>query len=279
MLNRINLISLFLSLFFTGCATSLPWPQSPLYETSVTTSMTPQTRAEAIKQIVGHYAHFDIVSYEDNSARQPMRTFIVSYGFTDFYEQDGVLFELDRFCHAKQQINYTSVRSQFPDVATQAIVPVPSPVELTYKNGQWHLFRPATPTLLGVNGDSSLSFADHFEAFTVVDDDNDGKPGVTVNLTIGGFMKGKIYIARREIFENHLVWLSPERIEGYVLDRSEQKVLGASLFFLNKPSDPVQIPDPAMNPIHLIKIPESVDTCEELMARGSEWFPQAPAFF
>jgi hypothetical protein len=141
------------------------------------------------------------------------------------------------------------------------------------------LYRPATPTLLGVTGDSALSFAQNFDSFTVTDDDKDGKPGVTVYLTIGGFMKGKIYIARREIFENHMVLVDATRIEGSVVDRSEQKVLGASLFFLNRPSEPEQIPDPAMNPIHLVKIPDSIETCEQLMAEEATWFPQPPAFF
>ena len=41
------------------------------------------------------------------------------------------------------------------DEATQAIQPPAQEVTLSRKNGQWHLYRPASPTLLGVAGDPS----------------------------------------------------------------------------------------------------------------------------
>ena len=40
-------------------------------------------RAQALEQIVGRYAHFDVVAYQEPMRGAPMRTFI-SYGFTEF---------------------------------------------------------------------------------------------------------------------------------------------------------------------------------------------------
>jgi len=55
-------------------------------------------------------------------------------------------------------------------------------------------------------------------------------------------------------------------------------VVGASLGILNAPNNPDQWPDPGLNPILLIPIPEDIDTCEELMAHREAFFPPEPEF-
>ncbi|OQC07633.1 MAG: hypothetical protein BWX80_00928 [Candidatus Hydrogenedentes bacterium ADurb.Bin101] len=112
----------------------------------------------------------------------------------------------------------------------------------------------------------------------IKDDDNDGKPGVTVFITLFGLIRGEIYIARREIFQNDLTLYSDGSLRGSVRDDSEQLVVGASLDILNAPNNPDQWPDPGLNPILLIPIPEDIDTCEELMAHREAFFPPEPEF-
>ena len=55
----------------------------------------------------------------------------------------------------------------------------------------------------------------------ISDDDNDGKPGVTVVVKLFGFIEGEIYIARREIFKNDLTLYSDGSLRGNVIDDSE----------------------------------------------------------
>ena len=98
------------------------------------------------------YAHFDVVAYEDTSTRTTMRTFIISYGFTDFYMEDGKLMQSDRFVRAEQKLSNPNAVSKFSDEAVQAIKPRVSEVDLTIKDGVWHMYRPPTPSLLGING-------------------------------------------------------------------------------------------------------------------------------
>jgi hypothetical protein len=274
----------FISLL-VGCATNLPWPDADLAAHQATSNIAGSTgrsaaltRAAAINQIVGHYAHYDIVSYEEPT-KNPMRTFIISYGFTDFYLEGDQLIEQDRFCHAEQKINYKSVQSSFNDTATQAIQPKPKAVELSFDDGVWNIYRPATPTLLGISGDASQPISRDNNDPNIVDADNDGKPGVTVDLVIGGFLKGEIYIIRREIFENYLTLQNDGRLTGHVKDSSEQFVLGASMKMLLKSTEPFQVADTSMNPLILVKIDDELIECDELMARRDEWFPQEPAFY
>jgi len=274
--------SLAMSLFVMGCATSLPWPSgmSALSQPIPTSQNLNQLdRAALIDRIVGQYAHYDVVAYEDLNAKPVLRTYVISYGFTEFIKQGTDVIERDRFCRAEHKMNVKTVTTSFSDAATQAIVPVDQKVEITFKDGSWHIYRPATPTLLGITGDASKPLSRDKNDPAIIDADNDGKPGVTVSLVIGGFVNGEIYLIRREIFENFLTVVSENELVGYVRDSSEQFVLGASLRILNKPSDPLQHPDPNQSPIILKRIENPAMSCEELMARRDEFFPPVPTFF
>jgi hypothetical protein len=228
----------------------------------------------------GHYAHYDIVAYIDQVPTGPMRTFIISYGFTDFEVQGSDLVETDRFCHAEHIANQPFV-STFSDAATQAILPRTTPVDVFLEDGDWKIWRPATPTLIGIDG---LADDDPWPTdpnnpgpgITFPDDDGDGEPGVTVGLTLYGSIEAELYIARREIFQNDLTLYSDGSLFGRVVDDSEQLVIGATLEFLNKPSNPPQYDDPGLSPMMLI--PTSLNTCEELMANRDTLFPPEPAF-
>jgi hypothetical protein len=39
--------------------------------------------------MAGHYAHYDIVAYDGETANGPLSTFVISYGFTDLVIEDG----------------------------------------------------------------------------------------------------------------------------------------------------------------------------------------------
>ncbi len=263
----------------TGCWNLPTWPESPLYETPTNDPdwVAPASKEEAMQAMAGHYAHFDVVAYDGETPNGPLSTFVISYGFTDLVIEDGELVEYDSFCHAEQKANQPFVTT-FPDEATQAIEPRSAVVEVYQEDGVWKLRRPATPTLIGIDGDPDVPLSMDPNDPLINDDDNDGKPGVTVFVRLFGFIEGEIYIARREIFQNELTLYSDGSLRGNVIDDSEQLVVGASLDFLNVPNDPDQFDDPGLNPIILIPIPDDVDTCEELMAMRDSLFPPEPEF-
>lgn len=227
--------------------------------------------------MAGHYAHYDIVAYDAETPNGPLKTLIISYGFTDLVIENGELVEYDSFCHAEQKSNQ-NLTTSFPDAATQAIEPRSAVVEVYEEDGVWKIYRPATPTLIGIDGDPDVPLTMNQQDPLINDDDGDGKPGVTVFVKLYGLINGEIYIARREVFQNDMALFSDGSIRGTVIDDSEQLVIGASLGFLNVPNDPPQFRDPGLNPIILIPIPEDIDTCEELMAIRDQLFPPEPEF-
>ncbi len=262
-----------------GCSIPQPWPVSPLYETPANDPkwVAPKTKEEAMAAMAGHYAHYDIVAYEGQTANGPLATFIVSYGFTDLVIENGNLVAYDRFCHAEYIANQP-FDTIFSDAATQAIQPPGVFVDVYQENGLWKLRRPATPTLNGIDGDSNVPLSTDRNDSLLSDDDNDGKSGVTVVVKLFGFIEGEIYIARREIFANEMTLYSDGSLRGRVIDDSEQLVIGASLAFLDTPNNPPQRRDPGLNPIILIPVSDDIDTCEELMANRDLLFPPEPAF-
>jgi hypothetical protein len=266
-------------LFLVGCSHPAPWPESPLYETPTNDPNwdAPASKQEAVEAMAGHYAHYDVVAYEGETPNGPLSTFVISYGFTDLVIENGELVEYDRFCRAEQKANQPFVTT-FPDAATQAILPRSAVVEVYQENGAWKLRRPATPTLIGIDGDPDVPLSMDPNDPLINDDDHDGKPGVTVFVKLFGLIEGEIYLARREIFQNDLTLYSDGSLRGVVVDGSEQLVVGASLGILNTPNNPRQWDDPGLNPTILVPIPADIDTCEELMANRDSLFPPEPEF-
>ncbi|MCC6490012.1 MAG: hypothetical protein IT364_21160 [Candidatus Hydrogenedentes bacterium] len=262
-----------------GCSNAKPWPESPLYETPVNDPnwQAPANKEEAMAAMAGHYAHYDVVAYEAETPTGPFSTFIISYGFTDLTVENGELVQNDCFCHAEHKANQNMVTT-FPDQATQAIVPRSAVVDVYEEDGAWKIWRPATPTLIGIDGDPDVPLSMDPNDPLVNDDDTDGKPGVTVFVKLFNLIEGEIYIARREVFQDFLTLYSDGTLRGHVIDDSEQLVLGASLRILNTPNNPDQWDDPGLNPIILVPIPDDIDTCDELMANRDSLFPVEPEF-
>jgi len=137
---------------FSSCSKVLEWPSSPLYTFESGSEITQIPDLEAAKKaIVGHYAHYDVVAYEDTTTKTTMRTFIISYGFTDFYLEDEKLMQSDRFIHSEQKLSNKNATSIFSDAAVQAIKPRVKEVDLFFKDGRWQIFRAANAYPIGNN--------------------------------------------------------------------------------------------------------------------------------
>lgn len=264
-----------------SCSRPLDWPESPLYnfDKGEVNTTYPTDQESARKAIEGHYAHYDVVAYEDTTTRTTMRTLIISYGFTDFYLEDGKLMQKDRFVRAEQKLSKKNAKSVFSDEAVQAIKPRVQEVELSQKDGVWHIFRPATPSLLGIEGDPLQPLSTDPNDPNLTDPDQDGHPGVTVQLSVGKFFKGEIYLIRREIFTNYMTLNYNGTLSGYVIDESEQFVVAASKKILNQPSNSIQYPDKGLSQVLLVPVDPSIDSLEELMQIRDKIFPEEPEFY
>ena len=67
-------------------------------------------------------------------------------------------------------------------------------------------------------------------------------------------------------------------LSGYIVDRSEQFVVGASKKVLNQESNSIQHPDPGLSPVLLVRVDPNIDNIEELMRIRDEIFPEEPEF-
>lgn len=227
--------------------------------------------AAAAERLVGRWAHFDVVAYED----AVLRTLIVSTGFADLELRDGELWNQMVFCHA-DVVNEPGIEVSIADAATRAILPIATPVEVTVADGRVRVRRPPTPTAIGIDlaDPANESLPSDPDDPRVFDADGDGHPGVTTRVSFGD-TSHEIYLARREIFSYDLTEEDSDRMVGTVTDRSEQLVLGASDLSMVAPVDWTQLEDPARNPVIWRRVDPGWD-CARLAAERDTLFPPNP---
>ncbi len=246
--------------------------------TSTTTSTEPATSttsplAAAMERLAGRYAHFDVVAYEGKI----MNAMIISYGLTDFDVVDGELVTHDSFCYSEFRSNQP-IAVNLSDAATQAIRPIATPVTVSLDGPSVHVSRPETPTGIGIHFDNpavDVLPTDPNDP-RIADDDNDGKPGVTATIEVGGDATGEIYIARREIFSYEVDEQPDGSLEGFVADRSEQLIIGATDEVFTTPDPWTQHPDRSKSPIILRPVERTWD-CAQLRTARDDLFPPTPS--
>jgi hypothetical protein len=227
----------------------------------------------ARERLAGRYAHYDVVAYEGDS----MKTLIISYGFTDLDDRGGELVAQESFCFSEHRSDQP-ITTEVSDAFTQAIRPVPIATKLSLTStGRAHIRRDETPTALGIDlADPRVDTlpTDRNDP-RVIDADGDGKPGVTVHITVTPELTGELYIARREIFAYDVDEQPDGSLSGTVSDHSEQLVLGASSPIFDTPAQWAQHPDPAKSPIILKPVEDSWD-CARLKQERPTLFPPTP---
>lgn len=225
-----------------------------------------------IEEVAGRYAHYDVVAYEGSG----MKTLIISYGFTDLDVVDGELVSTESFCTSEHRSDQP-IEVQLTDEATQAIRPEPVPVEVQVTDGTVHISRPETPTGIGVDLEDPANDPLPTDPGDprIVDDDDDGNPGVTAHITAPGGNEGDLFLARREIFAYEVDLQQDDSLVGSVTDRSEQLVIGATNPMFMNAGQWEQVPDPSKSPIILVPVERDWD-CGKLMAERDELFPPTP---
>ena len=207
-----------------------------------------------------------------------MKTLIVTYGITDLEVVGDELISTQTFCSAEHRTDQP-IESSISDEATQAIVPIPVAVAVEDGGGRLRVRRPETPTGIGIELEDPANdvLPTDPEDPRIVDDDGDGKPGVTVDIRLNDDVQGELYIARRERFAYDLVAQDDGSLTGTVEDRSEQLLIGASneLFLTRAPW--VQVEDRTKSPITWTPLADDRTwDCDALMAARDELFPPTP---
>ncbi len=241
--------------------------------TAAPTTAAPTTTSVVGSDLVGRWAHYDVVAYEDGT----LKTLIISYGFNDFSDVDGEIIDQASFCFSEQRTDQP-IETSLSDEGTQAIKPPPTPIEVDEVDGVVRVRRGATPTPVGIRLDDPANepLPTDPNDPRIVDDDGDGQPGVTVTIRVTDELSGELYIARREIFAYEAFLTDPDTIEGLVTDESEQLVIGASdPIFASSDANWEQHPDLEKSPLILRRVDDTWD-CDRLRAERDALFPPTP---
>lgn len=249
--------------FLTGCGSNAGAPS---------TTTEPSLVPEDTEALVGRFAHYDVVAYEDDT----MKTLIISTGFADLEMRDGELWNVQQFCHA-DTVTDQSIEVSISDAATRAIVPIATPVEVTEVDGKLRVVRPETPTPIGIKMDDPANekLPTDPNDPRIFDADGDGNPGVTSSVKVTEDLKGEIYLARREIFKYDVVQESDDLLSGTITDSSEQLIVGATNDIFKVPAQWKQIDDPERNPVIWKRVDADWD-CERLARERDTLFPPNP---
>lgn len=148
-------------------------------------------------------------------------------------------------CRMEVDSGTSLVSIEFPQsfVDSLGIVIKPSTIEPVDRG--YRFYQPRLTQLRGVRlenpeTDPLPTAADDPRVF---DQDGDGYPGITVRVTIMGFIKGEVYVIQRDWNTLNGKVTSPDTIDGLIEWGIEQVVLGASNPFLkargNNRPDPV----------------------------------------
>ncbi|MFN4218291.1 MAG: hypothetical protein ACK4HB_03310 [Candidatus Bipolaricaulia bacterium] len=118
------------------------------------------------------------------------------------------------------------------------------PARLESQGSSWQLFQPRYTIVRGVRLQDPEKDALPTDPNDprIFDQDKDGKPGMTIRVSVLGLLEGEIYIIQRDWNSLRSTTLTPQIIDGLIEWGSEQVVLGASNPLLAGQSE--NTPDP-----------------------------------
>jgi hypothetical protein len=181
-------------------------------------------------------------------------------------EQDGLsLVMFDRYCFTVIEESSPLAKTEIPDAFMRSLRPSPRTATLHEKEGEFILVQPPYIELRGTLLDNPAS--DELpldpEDPRVIDQDEDGFPGMTVNVTLLGLMQAQIYVAQRVQYQLRGVVTSMDRIEGLIGWTDEQVILAATSPLLMAGAESVADPDPTKHLFVMLRTQEQW-TCEWL---------------
>ncbi len=189
-------------------------------------------------------------------------------------EQDGLsLVMFDQYCFTVIEESSLLAKTEIPDTFMRSLCPEPRPATLHEKEGEFILVQPPYLELRGTFLDDPAADALPVdpEDPRVIDQDEDGFPGMTVNVTLLGLMQAQIYVVQRVQYQLRGVVVSTDRVEGLIGWTDEQVVLAATSPLLMAGAESVQDPDPTKHLFVMLRAQEEW-TCEWLRENWRQLF-------
>ena len=189
-------------------------------------------------------------------------------------EQDGLsLLMQDRYCFTVIEESSSLATTEIPDAFMSSLDPHPRVATLRVQSDGITFEQALYVEIRGAvleNPETDELPVDP-EDIRVIDQDEDGFPGMTVNVNILGLMKGQIYVVQRVQYELRGAVSAPDRIEGLIAWADEQVILAATSALLMAGSDSTPDPDPGKHRFVMLRAEEGW-TCEWLREHWREVF-------
>jgi hypothetical protein len=161
----------------------------------------------------------------------------------------------------------------FPEafISSLEVAVKPATIELT--DSGYRFFQPRFTSLRGVRLEEPELDPLPTEAADprVFDQDGDGHPGLSVRITLFGFIRGEVYVIQRDWTALRGTADSPDRIDGLMEWGLEQVILGASNPVLRARSESYPDPVPEHSYFRTTRIPPEMD-CAWIIAHQDALF-------
>ncbi len=175
-------------------------------------------------------------------------------------------------CDLRQVSESTLVQVIFPEAFLLSLETYPRVIELRPDLGTNRFTSPLAVEVYGAHLIDPVHDALPTESSDsrVYDQDNDGKPGVTIRVT--GLVDGEIWLIQRSQSTLSGWFESSDRWGGLIDSEVEQVYLGSDNPILSKPNESTKDPDPSHSYIDLARVPADKD-CAWIRAQGEALFP------
>lgn len=186
---------------------------------------------------------------------------------------DDSLTLTDSYCFTFIEDTSLLATTEIPAKFMAALRPHPRQAELRDHDGEITFIQERYIEVRGANLDDVSTEALPIDPDDprVWDQDEDGFPGMTVNVNLLGFIKAQIYVVQRVQYELSGTVVSADRVEGIIEWSDEQVVLGATNSLLMADSTGYPDPDPSKHTFVMIRAQEAW-TCEWLAEHWREAF-------
>ena len=161
-----------------------------------------------------------------------------------------------------------------PAAIPRSVVPPVTPLTVWEEDGVVHWSRPRVVMPIGIRLDDPVNDPLPLDPNDprIWDQDEDGFPGVTVNVS--GFATGDLYIIQKQISSEHGIVNEAGDLEGFIVDDSVQVTIGGTNPLLNQQIPSRPNPDRSLSTLRSARMAGAMD-CDWLLENQAEVFGHA----
>jgi hypothetical protein len=191
----------------------------------------------------------------------------------DVVQDDLSLTISNRYCFSIVEDTSPLSDTEIPDAFMQSLHPAPCNATLQEEEGEFTFHQEKQIEIRGAvldNPETDELPTDPDDP-RVIDQDEDGFPGLTVNINLLGLSDEQIYVVQRFQYELDGRVVSPDRIEGLIQWTDEQEILAATNQMLLAGAESEPDPDPSKHVFVMLRAQEDW-SCEWLREHWREVF-------